>query len=359
MNRRVDRFMSRSRKSAVALVATVLLCAACTSGAEDEGGATGDGFSSGEATSAELLEHSQSSVEGRTLAWVPVVLGYPITDEWTAIMDDMATAMGMEFVVRDPNFDTQQMVSNVQSFVNQLSSGDVLVVHNLDVNLLANLIEQAQDKGIYVIQLNLASNYKSDAYVGADFQEVGTMAGQEIVDTCGNGKSSGKVQIINISTTDEASVQTAAAMKELFEENGLEVVSEGSALSDPTKAHDMTATVLQANPDLCAIWSVDSTAGAGAAEAVRSAGKLGTTHVYVADSTSVVCENVGNGLFAAAFGYSVPEQAVQVVTMASYLMQSGLEAGSTATGIYSRVFKVDKSNYDLPGTCYSGKGFEG
>src|SRR5437016_14640512 len=144
-------------KSALPLV-LLLLVSACVGGG-GEGSAqkqAGGGELSGAATSAELHAHAIGSVKGKTIAWVPVGLGTPLTEEWTRRIKMGAETLGMKFVLRDSNWDPRREAEAVQSLINERP--DVMVVHNFDVQLLAKLIQQAAQQGIYVVQVEMLAN---------------------------------------------------------------------------------------------------------------------------------------------------------------------------------------------------------
>ncbi|MBF2898713.1 substrate-binding domain-containing protein, partial [Pseudomonas aeruginosa] len=83
---------------------------------------------------------------------------------------------------------------------------DVLVVQNPSVTLLMKDLKRAEAQGTHVIQVNMASNYKSSAFVGVDWREIGRMLANEAVKACGTGSGkSGKVQIVQGELTAAAS----------------------------------------------------------------------------------------------------------------------------------------------------------
>jgi ribose transport system substrate-binding protein len=338
-------------------LALALLLSACVGGG-GEGSArktTDGGALSGAATSAELHEHAIGSVKGKTIAWVPVGLGTPLTEEWTRRIKMGAEALGMKFVLRDSNWDPRREAEAVQSLINE--HPDVLVVHNFDVQLLAKLIQRAEQQGIYVIQVNMVSNYKSDAFVGADFIEVGRRVAEDIVDACGGGRSSGKIAIVQGDLTSGVSLELIEGATPVLEKHPeIKIVSNQAGNWDRTKAHDVTATVLKQNPDLCATWGFWDQMQYGAATAVAEAGLAGKVKVFTSDHSTIACQAIGQGLITESYGYSVPEQGEAIVTVANWLLQSGLKPGTVRAAIYSRLVKIDKSNWNRPGTCYDGKG---
>src|SRR5438876_8970086 len=170
----------RETKRIAVLVAWLALAGCVSSESPQKREAAASGGVSGAASSGELREHAVKSVAGKTIAWVPVGLGTPLTEEWTRRIKTGAEWLGMKFVLRDANWDPRREAEAVQSLINE--HPDVLVVHNFDVQLLAKLIQQAEQAGIYVVQVNMVSNYKSDAFVGADFIEVGRRVAEDIAD---------------------------------------------------------------------------------------------------------------------------------------------------------------------------------
>ena len=66
-----------------------------------------------------------------------------------------------------------------------------------EMQAYAKLVKKAMDSGINVIQINLKSPNNGDAYVGANWYEIGADAGEELVKACGkdSGKN-GKVAIV-------------------------------------------------------------------------------------------------------------------------------------------------------------------
>jgi ribose transport system substrate-binding protein len=304
------------------------------------------------ASSTELRTHALESVRGKTVAWVPLGLGSPLMDQWTADLKRLAEGAGMKFVVRDGNWDVTKQASAVQSLINQ--KPDVLIVHNFQVGLLAKLLDKAQKQGSYVISANMPSNYKGDAFVGFDAHEVGRRMAEDIVASCDG--TSGKVAKIDGDPTSGLVLDENAGAKEVFDKHpNIEVVATQSGNWDRTKAHDIASTLLQQHPDLCAIWGTWDQMTYGAAQAVKEAGKLGKVKVFTADHSVIACKGLKEGLFEETWGYSVPEMGTNMMAVAQYLLQSGVKPGSARTAIYTPLTRMTKENYDKPGLCYDGK----
>jgi len=322
-------------------------------------GSTTDSASKGQlsdtATSAQLRDRTLNALKGKTAAFVPVGMGTPLTEEWNRQLKAGFTAAGMNYVLRDPNWDTAKQADAVQSLINEKPA--VLVVHNFDVQILAKLIQQAQAAGIYVIQVNMVSNIKSDAFVGADTITLGRTIATDIVNQCGSStQTSHKVQIVQGDATSGFTLDLMAGAKEVFDKDkSINIVSTQAANWDRTKAHDITATVIQQHPDLCASWGFWDQMEYGAATAIKAAGKINQVKVFTSDHSQITCEGIRDGLFFESYGYSVPTQGSDIVAIAKQLLVAGQKPGSTRIADFTPLVKITRDNYSQPNICYDGK----
>lgn len=307
---------------------------------------------SGGDSSANLHARVDHALQGKTIAWVPLALGIPLTEIWTQVMRGEAQARGMKFEVRDPNWNTTAGLQAVSSLIAE--HPDVLVVHNPNVQLYARELARAEAAGIVVIQVNMVSNQKTSAYVGADWHLVGRLLGEEMVKACGTGSgTSGKVAIVQGEATSAVSLEQAqAATAVLGRDPAIKIVSNQAADWDANKAHDLTATVLQQHPDLCATVGFWGVMQAGAAQAVKAAGKQGQVKVYASGGDGKLdCDNVDSGLITKFLSYDSPAQARVIVEFASFMLQTGLPPQAVRAADYSRLHWMEKGKYDRA-LCY-------
>lgn len=307
---------------------------------------------SAQTSSDELRVQTDELLRGKKVGWVPVALGIPLTDIWTATLQTQFEQRGMELTVRDPNWNTSANVQAVQALVAE--QPDVLVVHNPNVQLLARQLQRAQEAGIFVIQVNMASSFKTDAYVGANWYEIGQVVGREMVRECGKGSGqSGKVAIVQGELTSAASIeQLEGAMAAFAEDDTISVVSNQAANWDATNAFDITSTVLQQHPDLCATFGFWGVMQAGAAQAVKAAGLQDKVKVYASGADgNFDCEAVDNGLFHKFLSYDAASQAREIATVASFLLQSGMKPGDRKMAFFSTWQWLEKGKPFDRGVC--------
>ena len=134
-------------------------------------------------------------LKGKKVLFVPLAMGFDLTEGWAAIMRRQAKDLGYTFEIRDPNWSTDAGTRAITDAIAQ--KPDLLIVHNPDLQSYAKLEQRAVQAGIKVLQVNLETVNPTDTYIGADWVKVGLIEAQALVDHCGkeSGKS-GKVAIL-------------------------------------------------------------------------------------------------------------------------------------------------------------------
>ena len=282
----------------------------------------------------ELRAAFDKTLKGKTVAWAPVWLGV-LESEWTRVMKAHFDDYGIKFEVRDANFKSDVQLQAVSELINE--HPDVLVVQNPNVTLLARELKRAMEAGIYVVQVNMASNTLSDAYVGVDARDMGRRLAHNIIDDCGGGKGSGEVSILEGEATAAYSLDMKNGALEVFKTDPtIKVVSSQPTSWDANKAGEITATVLQQHPDLCAILSVWGPQAAGAAQAIKAAGKTDKAKIYVAsDGQPADCDLLEQGLFYRNLSYRADTQGEAIVDAVIGLLQNGDKPGSKRIAYYT------------------------
>jgi ABC-type sugar transport system substrate-binding protein len=232
---------------------------------------------------------------------------------------------------------------------------DVIVVQNPSVTLLMKELKRAEAQGIHVVQMNMSSNYKSDAFVGADWYEVGRMLAEDVVKACGTGSgTSGEVQIVQGELAAAASVdQIAGVMDTLKKDSAIKVVSNQAANWDANNARNITATVIEQHPNLCASIGFWGIMESGAAQAIRNAGKIDQVKVYASgEGSQLDCDQVTQGNFYKFLSYTATEQGHDAFLAAETLLEGGNKPGTAHKEYYTRPVWLDKSNAN-GANCYA------
>lgn len=288
----------------------------------------------------QLFDKFTTATKGKKVAWVPVWLGV-LESEWTRVMKNSFDDHGIELIVRDPNFKSDVQLQAVSTLINE--KPDILIVQNPTTTLLARELKRAMDAGIKVIQVNMASNQLTDAYVGADVPRMGRMLAEEAIKACGGGAGSGKIAILQGEATAAYSLDmTKAATETLGKDSSVKIVSSQPVNWDANKASEVTTNVLQQNPDLCGIISVWGPMTAGAAQVVKNAGLQGKVKIFVAsDGQPADCDMVEQGLYTKNLSYTANLQGEAIVNAALALLQDDRPAGATQYAFYTTNYWVN------------------
>ena len=201
----------------------------------------------------------------------------------------------------------------------------------------------------------MMSNQLSDAYVGVDNVQSGRLIAKDIVAQCGGGKGSGKVALVQGEATAAGSAeQLQGAMEVLNADKSIKVVSSQAADWDPNKAYQITTTVLQQHPDLCATYGFWGGMQQGAAQAVKAAGLEGKVKVYASsDGPRADCDAVEQGLFYKVLSCRADVQGQQIVDAVLTLLQAGNKPGAKTFVYLSNNYWVTGKDdraycFDLP-----------
>jgi ABC-type sugar transport system substrate-binding protein len=293
--------------------------------------------------------------EGKTIAFVPVTMGIDLTEGWASVLKKQADTLGMKFEVRDPHFSADAGAQAITSLISE--KPDVIIVHNPDVNSYAKLLKRAEEAGIHVIQVNMRSNYNSDAYVGADWIGIGEAETQAAIDRCGAGTSQKVAILEGQPTSGSDSGMMKGADNVLSKHPEIKLVANQAGEWDATKARSIMATVIQQNPDLCAIVGFWDVMDLGAAAAIKESGKS-IALITSGGGEQMACDNVEKGVFQEEIAYPVLQQGQDLTDVVTTVLESGQAAGKEKIVIYTPVVKLTKDTIH-PGTCWSAKAIKG
>jgi ABC-type sugar transport system substrate-binding protein len=285
------------------------------------------------------------ALKGKKIVFVPCAMGFDLTEGWAATLRSLATDVGMDFSIRDPNWNIDAGAQAITSLISQ--KPDVIVVHNPDVNSYAKLIQRAEEAGIYIISVNMRSSMGSSGFVGADYTRIGEMQAERIVKFCGKDSgTSGKVAIVQGVITSGASGFMRKGMENVLSKHPeIKIVADQAADWDSTKARNITATILQSNPDIAGIMGAWDVMDTGTAAAVQEFNKRTGRHVYLSTSgggAKLDCDYVKDGSFDEVIAYNVPAQARDIFALISYLLQSKLKPGQYKVSIISPLYLLNK-----------------
>lgn len=349
---------TKGRSMLAAGAAAVVLLAGCTSGASSDTSLEGgEGVGVPEVVQPlDLRNFVYSKVEGQRIAFVPLLFkGFPLTEQWYAHLSRALEPMGAEMSVHDSNFDTDQMIRILDDLISN-DKADVLILHNPDLSVLSQQIQDAQAAGIYVVVMNMISSQSGDAFVGADIYQAGYDITKRAAEDC-KAKGTSSLAIIEGAGPDGFSVQFTAAVEQVAEEEGLEVVATVQSNWQPDQSNQQAATLVQRYGDeLCGLMLPWDGIAIPAAEAVATANLSSAVGVYTVDGSQAVCDSIKADKVTATAAYDTPGMGTAAATAIQQLLEVGDPPGTRRTVAYVPHVIVDKSNVDnVASACYSGQ----
>lgn len=293
------------------------------------------------------------TLKGKKVVFVPLAMGFDLTEGWAAIMRKQADDLGYSFDIRDPNWSTDVGTRAITAIIAE--KPDVAVIHNPDLQSYARLAQRLVKAGIKVLQVNLESTNSTDYYVGADWVKVGLIQANVLVEKCGAGSGkSGKIAILEGQPTAASNLYELYAYYKIFGEHPeIQIVADQAATYDPAKARAITETVLQQHPDLCGIVGNWDNQDVGAGAAVEAAGLSDQVYIVTSGGGSKTgCDNIEKGILDLIVSYDVPLQGDALNQAIVELLLSPAEAGEIQTTYYTPLTLQTKDTIN-PRTCWT------
>ena len=245
--------------------------------------------------------------------------------------------------------DMAAMVTAFEQAIVKKPNGIVVVGFE---NVLVPIIDKAVDAGIPVVTVDAdLPQSKRIAFVGTGNVEAGRVSARTLVELTGGR---GKVAFMTIPGQSNLEDRMQGYREELANHSGIEIVQTIDVQGDPTTAAQAAATLLQKYPDLAALACVEAVGGAGAAMAVKEAGKAGQVKILAMDRGNEVLQFIEEGVISATIVQQtalMPFYAVQILYNLNNvdipITTDNQAAGTSGVPglIDTGVVVVDQSNY--------------
>ncbi len=266
-------------------------------------------------------------------------------------LEEGADEYGYELSVANADSALDKQVSDISSMISQ--GIDYLFLTPLDGTAITPSIEAAQDAGVSVIVLADAVPAPVEGTLVSTPDEVGRQAGQAVVDylTEKFGEPRGNVvEVTGVTGITAASGRTEGFAEVLDEHPDITLVAQqdGRFMSEPS--YEVMSSILQAQPEIDAVFAANDASAAGVIAAMKEAGRLlpigDPDHVYIVGS-----DGSPPGIAAIRAGdldATVSLNPLEMGRMAMDLV-SQLEAGETPdTDLALPVFMLTPANIDSP-----------
>ena len=207
----------------------------------------------------------------------------------------------------------------------------MLIIHAPDLNSYSKLMKKAQAAGTYVILVDNPANFPADAFVGSDWDRLGQLEAEAAIKGCGEN-SSKKIGLVQGDQANSSSLyQYAGIMKVLDKHPDFKVVAKPDSNWDATTSRNVTTTMLQQNPDICAIidfWDGDATGASAAIRDAKLEGKVFLVTTGGGEKTAD-CDKLQRRHLRRRGDDRAARQSGDMNAIIKFLLQSGQPAGTS------------------------------
>lgn len=269
--------------------------------------------------------------------------------------------MGMEMVGKElgvkteyvgpAEYDMNAMVAAFEQAIAKKPKGIVVVGFEPSLN---SIVDKAVAAGIPVVTVDAdLPGSKRMAFVGTSNYNAGVVGGNKLAALVG-GK--GKVALMTKPGQSNLEERLAGYKAALANFKDITIVQVADTQSDPVVAAQAASSLLIKYPDLVGLACVEGAGGAGAATAVKEAGKAGKVKIVAMDRGNEVLDAIASGVVSASIAQQtalMPYYAVQILFNYNN-SKVAITTNNKAAGVMgipnlvdTGAVVVDSSNYKL------------
>lgn len=180
-----------------------------------------------------------------------------------------ADELGATLVVLDSQDDSATEMSNVEDLITQ--GVDLIMINPTDSDAVGNAVAAANEAGIPVITLDRSANAgEVVAHIASDNVAGGKMAGEFVIEQLGGA---GKVVELEGIPGASAARDRGEGFNAAIAESDIEVVAKQTANFDRAEGLSVMENILQAQPEINAVFAHNDEMALGALEAIKASGR--------------------------------------------------------------------------------------
>jgi ribose/xylose/arabinose/galactoside ABC-type transport system permease subunit/ABC-type sugar transport system substrate-binding protein len=284
-----------------------------------------------------------------TVAFVPKALNSPFWAAMQQAAELEAAAQGVHLVslAADRETDVERQYQIIENLIQQRV--DAILLSPSGSKELVPAIRKANDAGIPILLLDTridpgaaeSVGARFLTYIGSDNFEGGAVAGRYIADKL---SGSGKVAIIEgIAGHETADQRRLGFLQGIEAYPGITVVASQTANWERARAYTVAENLLQAQPELDAIFAANDEMALGAMEAVAAAGRLDRVQIVGFDAIPDALASIRSGRLLGSVAQFPSEMGRLGVRHAVELLRDGKPPQAE---VLTRVELIDRENLE-------------
>lgn len=214
-------------------------------------------------------------------------------------------SVGAQLYVTDARHDVTKQISDVEDMVQR--GIDILLLNPADSVGAEAAVQAAKAAGIIVVTVDAQANGPVDMFVGSRNYDAGYLAGEYMAQEL-NGQ--GRVAILDGIPVVPILERVAGFRDAVANYPGISIVDIQNGHQERAYAMTVVENMLQANPDLDAIFSVNDTGSLGALAAIEGSGL--DVYLYSVDGHPEAIEAILGGDIFRATSAQFPRDQVRI-----------------------------------------------
>ena len=284
-----------------------------------------------------------------TVAFVPKALNSPFWGQMQKAGEVEAASLGVHLVslAADRETDVERQYQIIENLIQQ--GVDAILLAPSGSKELVPAIKKANDAGIPVLLLDTRIDEAAAAsvgaevltYIGSDNFEGGAVAGRYLAAEL---DGMGEIAIIEgISGHETADQRRLGFLSGIDASPGMRVVASQTANWERARAYTVAENLLQAHPDLDAVFAANDEMALGAIEAIDAAGRISEIVVIGFDAIPDALVNIRSGRMLGSVAQFPSEMGRLGVKHAVELVRLGQAPPGE---VLTRVELIDANNVD-------------
>lgn len=200
-------------------------------------------------------------------------------------LEEASAEIGADTIIADAQHDVSKQINDIDDMIQR--GIDILLINPADSEGAQAAVQAAHDAGVIVVAVDAQAKGPLDSFVGSQNYDAGYLAGEKMAEDLGG---EGKVAILDGIPVVPILERVEGFKAAIAEHPGIEIVDTQNGRQDRAEAMSVTENMLQANPGLNAIFSVNDEGALGSLGAVEASGK--DVSLYSVDGHPEVIEAI-------------------------------------------------------------------
>ena len=183
-------------------------------------------------------------------------------------LEEACKSMNAQAIVTDARHDVSKQISDIEDMVQD--GIDILLINPTDSVGVQGAVETAKKAGVVVVAVDAQANGPIDSFVGSKNYDAGYMAGEYLANQI---NKNGKVAILDGIPVVPILQRVEGFTDAMKNYPNIKIVDKQNGKQERSIALDVTENMIQANPDLSGIFSVNDGGSMGALAAIEGSGK--------------------------------------------------------------------------------------